>query len=263
MRKPRFIMKKIRTMILLFVSSMAVWSASTVHAATVMQTFDFNSIGINVPDGIGTGVVNVRSVASAIQEITDLSVSLHLSGGAAPGFTGINGDLYAYVQHDSGFAVLLNRPGMDGTNPFGYFDPGGINVVFDDLGVNGDVHHYQDEGIFALSGPLTGTFQPDGRNIDSLFSTPAAVNAAPRVAMLSTFDGLDASGNWTLYVEDMFGDGSQFVLESWSLHITGNDSLTTVPEPKTALPVLIVGVVAGLRRAQRRRPKKEPAEAGS
>ena len=44
--------------------------------------------------------------------------------------------------------------------------------------------------------PLTGTWQPDGRITD-----PDLVDIAdPRTAMLGSFQGLDASGAWTLFV---------------------------------------------------------------
>ena len=218
------------------------------HAAIITQNFSFPGISGSVPDGIGTGLVNVKSISSSVLNITDLTVSVHISGGPSASYNGINGDLYAYVQHSSGFSILINRPGMDGANPFGYFDPGGINAMFNDGASGGDFHSYQVGGVPADGSPVTGVFEPDGRMIDSLFNTPTDVAAEPRTATLSSFNGLDANGSWTLYVEDYFGDGSNFVLESWALSITGDDSMAAVPEPGTMLPLAILLAIGLLRK---------------
>ena len=163
-------MKPLRTLILLATCSLPFTPAS--QAVVVTENFEFLAIGSAVPDGTGTGLVNLQNIASSIVEITDVSVSLHLSGGGLPGFTGINGDLYAYLQHDTGFSVLINRPGMNAANPFGYFDPWGIQVTFNDAGTDGDIHTYQDQGIMGDTGPVTGTFQPDGRILDGVGTAP-------------------------------------------------------------------------------------------
>jgi hypothetical protein len=199
----------------------------------------------------GSGLANLQSVSSSIVNITDLTVSLYIAGGSFPAFTGINGDLYAYVQHSTGFSVLLNRPGMDGGNPLGYFDDGGIRAGFNDAGLNGNAHTYQTvpgPGAPPSGVPVVGVFQPDGRNIDSLTSTAAAVGSAPSTALLSSFNGLDANGGWTLYVEDMFGDGSTFVLNNWSLEITGDNGVAAIPEPRAMLPLALLFAFALLRR---------------
>ena len=125
--------------------------------------------------------------------------------------------------------------------------------MFDDQGSDGDIHYYQDQGIFGVTGPVVGTFEPDARNIDSLFNTPAALGAEPRTAFLSTFNALDASGNWTLYVEDMFGDTSQYILESWSITVTGDDGMAVIPEASTGIPLLVLMLVGSWRFYTRRK----------
>src|SRR5262245_14410658 len=75
-------------------------------------------------------------------------------------------DLYAYLQHDSGFSVLLNQPGRDNSHPGGYGD-NGFSIVLDELAAN-DVHTYRANlgGPFPLTSPLGGTWKPDGRKTD-------------------------------------------------------------------------------------------------
>ena len=76
--------------------------------ADFVQTFitDFQN-GAVIPDGNLTGWSDTRTLSGAPSgPITNVSVTLDLSGGW-------NGDLYAYLVHDSGFAVLLNRVGRE------------------------------------------------------------------------------------------------------------------------------------------------------
>ena len=198
------------------------------RASIVTENFTFPAINQAIPDGTGSGVVDLQTVSSTIVDITDVSVTLNITGGTLPAFTGINGDLYAYVQHGSGLAILLNRPGLDSGNPIGYTDSGGFNATFNDAGVNGDVHFYQappGPGVPGPGIPVSGDFQPDGRLVDPL----VIVGSEPRTATLGVFNSLDASGAWTLFVEDSVADGSPLTLESWDLSITGD----TIPEPGT------------------------------
>lgn len=198
------------------------------RGSIVTENFMFPAINQAIPDGTGSGVVDLQTVSSTIFDITDISVTLNITGGTLPAFTGINGDLYAYVQHGSGLAILLNRPGLDGGNPIGYTDSGGFSATFNDAGVNGDVHFYQappGPGVPGPGIPVSGDFQPDGRFVDPLL----IVGTEPRTATLSVFNGLDASGAWTLFVEDSVGDGSPLTLGSWDLSITGD----AIPEPGT------------------------------
>ena len=73
-------------------------------AQAITITYDFSGLGLALPDGDPTGVANLQNIVTPITSITDISVSLHISGTC-------NGDIYATLQHDSGFAVLLNRIG--------------------------------------------------------------------------------------------------------------------------------------------------------
>src|SRR5262245_1733232 len=88
------------------------------------QEFDFNfyGIGTDIPDQNPFGLTDVRSInAGSDLIITDVDISLTIYG---TGFGGFNGDLFVTLQHDSGFAVLLNRPGARSGTPSGYSDSG-------------------------------------------------------------------------------------------------------------------------------------------
>jgi hypothetical protein len=100
---------------------------------TTNWTSGFASGGV-VADGNLAGWSDTRTLGGIDGLITNLSLSLTLSGGN-------NGDLYAYLVHDTGFSVLLNRVGRDGSNPFGYSNAG-ISLTFSDSAPNGDVHFY-------------------------------------------------------------------------------------------------------------------------
>jgi hypothetical protein len=191
--------------------------------------------GVLVPDGDERGVSRTLEVSAPGLTISDVNLTLTLAGDASAW----NGDLYAWLRHESGgFSVLLNRPGRTATNPDGYADRGLLDVVFDDAAA-GDIHSYQVS--WAGSGPLTGAWQPDARQAD-----PADVtDGSPRTAFLSAFNGGPAGGKWTLFVADLSGGGT-FELESWQLN------LVAVPEPAPTLFLAVVTVLGlGWRCRQR------------
>ena len=179
--------------------------------------FDYEAGAQAIPDDSLSGLSDVHDIGSHFG-IASVSIQLHLSGAASE-----NGDIYAYLQHGSTVAILLNRVGKDTEHPGGYSDAG-FNVTFDDHAANGDIHYYR-ETIFgnanqALGGPLTdttasGSWAPDGRA-----TLPTIVTRDdPRTRTLSGFDGMDAFGEWTLFVADA-ASGHAMVLDGWTLNLT-------------------------------------------
>lgn len=59
-----------------------------------------------------------------------------------------------------------------------------------------DIHNYGGNG----GALVTGTYQPDGREVSPLLS----LDTTPRTAFLSSFTGLDPNGEWVLFVVDIF-----------------------------------------------------------
>jgi len=186
-------------------------------------SFTFDTVNKDIPDGNPVGVSDTQMIVSDITAIGHLDVRLNILGRGSGGF---NGDLYVSLVHDTGFTVLLNRPGRSASDPIGYGDSG-LNVTLDDT-ASGNIHEYrlvlsgtQDT---PLTGPLTGVWAPDGRNVDPDTVTDATVPTTS----LTSFEGLNPNGAWTLYVADLeYGGLSR--LASWSLEIEPQ-GVAPVPE---------------------------------
>jgi subtilisin-like proprotein convertase family protein len=190
--------------------------AGTCGAATISETF---TVGTSVPDNSNIGLADYRTIsAPGMTAIESLSVTLNITGGW-------NGDLYAQLVHDSGFVVLLNRPGRSTGNSDGAGSVGMFITLVDDA--TQDVHT-----DLAAVGMATGTFQPDARTEDPLLVTDTSF----RSAFLSSFTGLDPNGTWALFFADQ-SPGAVSTLDSWTL------AITAIPEPSQAL-LALVGTLA-------------------
>ena len=122
----------------------------------------------------------------------------------------------------------MNRVGMTSGNPDGYPNSGML-VTLTSASTANDIHFYQNfSPAYNGSGQLTGTWQADGR------TSPLDTSRGS----LSSFNGLDPNGTWTLFFADL-SPGDQSTLVSWSLDIT------TVPEP-VPLALAIFAALAAL-----------------
>ena len=180
--------------------------------AQTPETHSFLNLNRAIPDGDSSGLSDMESVSSTIGSLGAVRVKLHIAGE-------FNGDLYVYLRHIHGnttnFCVLLNRVGRTASNPSGYADPG-LDVTFDQIAANGNIHTYQAVTNLPDGAPLTGTWQPDGRNVD-----PANVlDTTPSTTTLSSFSGTPGSGEWTLYLADLATGGTN-QLVSWELELNG------------------------------------------
>ncbi len=169
-----------------------------------------------IPDESHSGALFSRTITgSDIGLITSLKVTLNLNGGW-------NGDLFVYVAHESGFAVLLNRIGRDGMGSGFGSDTFGMTATFDDAGVDGDIH----TASFLPREMVTGVFAPDGRTVGDVS------NNSERTAFLSSFNGLAGDGLWELFVADVSG-GETSQLLSWGVSMEGTS--ISIPEPSSLL----------------------------
>ena len=184
-----------------------------------------SSPGVVIPDGDLNGVVDTLSLSTPITSISDVELNLDISGG-------YDGDFYAYLSHGTGFAVLLNRIGSTASNPYGSSDSG-MDVIFSGSAANGDIHLAS-----PLGGVLTGTWQPDARNV----APTTALDTSPRSAFLSSFQGLNPNGTWTLFIADVspLGVGE---LASLSLEVTGSTGTSVVPDDSSTMLLLVLGVI--------------------
>jgi subtilisin-like proprotein convertase family protein len=200
----RPLMKNIGTLILLML--LGVVTPPLLQAQTT-ETYTFTTNRL-VPDGNPSGLSDTRTLNSAIGNIASVTVHLNMTGN-------FNGDLYGYLRHSSGFTVLLNRSGKTASSAAGYADSG-LNVTFQTGATNGDIHLYENVSTPGAGSPLTGTWQPDGRDVDPTNVT----DVSPRTTSLTNFNGLNAAGQWTLYLADLQSGGTNELTE-WSLTIVG------------------------------------------
>jgi subtilisin-like proprotein convertase family protein len=213
-------------------------AALAVTASAAVVEFDSGPLNQWLPDDSATGFASTISVADS-GIVAGVSVRFELSVPANQ--TGWLGDLYAYLRHDDGFAVLLNRPGRTAVNPFGYGDGQTMNLTFADSALNGDIHGFRAASPLNASGslvsPLLGAWAPDGRAVD-----PAVVlDTTPRTALLGAFAGHSLDGNWTLFVADLSG-GGQHCLDRWALEFEVEPS--AVPEPANTAAAVTIGLLA-------------------
>jgi len=229
-----------RTLLLLLPTALVVTSAY----GQLTENYNF-SPNAAVPDGANTGTFDAQSIASsAITQIGNVNVTLNITGTGSGGSGMFNGDIYATLVHNSVSSVLLNRTGRDNSTPLGYSDQYGFNIQLSDVGGQGDVHVYRTtlfgNNTTTLAGPLAYAWQPDGRSTDP----SSVVTSDPRTALLSSFNGQNANGTWTLFVADLEAGGTA-KLVNWGLQITA------VPEPSqfaVATGALLLGWVVWNRR---------------
>jgi subtilisin-like proprotein convertase family protein len=172
------------------------------------------TVNASIPDNNPSGWVSSQNVNTMpAGTLTGLAVNLELS-------SGWSGDLYAYMVHQSGFAVLLDRVGTPGMT-YGY-GAANLNITLADDGFNGGSYN----GIHGYGGGnSTGTiWNPDNSATTSL---PGS---------LSSFLGTTPNGTWTLFVADLSGGGVTTV-QSWGLQM----DIVAVPETETWVAAALAG----------------------
>jgi hypothetical protein len=185
--------------------------------AQITTTSYTNSTSMSIADGSPVGLTEQFSVSGLGGSITNVQVHLDITGG-------FNGDLYAYLAGPQGqFAVLLNRAGITGSNPYGYGDAG-FNITLD--GSSPNIHGYGSGYSVNGFGQVTGTWGSDGRNIDPQ-SLGSVFDSASTAANLGVFQDTTGNGLWTFFIADLSGGGGTATLNNVIL------TIMTVPEPQT------------------------------
>ncbi len=184
---------------------------------TTNWTGGFPNGGV-IPDNDPSGLAITETIVGWSGSVSDLSVTLNMTGGW-------NGDIYAYLYHGGVMSVLLNRVGTPANDGLGYGDSG-FNVTLTYDAAYPSIHNYQNYTPTIIDGVVQGTWQPDG-------------------AGLGVFNGMDASGTWTLFLADL-NPGGVTTVNNWGLQVE------TTPEP-SVLALSAVCAVAGLLYHRRRR----------
>jgi hypothetical protein len=214
--------------------------------ATAALLYQWNGPAQPIPDNNPSGLAfgfTLPGLTPSMTAISDVSVSFNVSGGW-------NGDLYAYLSHGSGMAVLLNRVGVGATTPGasanGYGDAG-FNLTLSSAGA-ANVHFYQNYSPTFSNGQLTGTWQPDGRGIAP--DSPDVSFDAPGTADFNTFLNQDPHGDWTLFFADVSTLGTA-TLNGFSVGVVA------VPEPVNMALGLLALLSLGVQvcRVARRSPR--------
>ena len=207
----------------LILLAMLIAAPTTRLGATAPGTLSTTWTGSQtIPDNNASGVAfTFNLLAPGPLVVTNVVVDLTIAGGW-------NGDLYAYLSHGSGFSVLLNRLNRTSSNPDGS-GVSGLNVELSDSYLT-DLHN-------APNSPLTGNFAPDARNVNP-FNT---LDTDARSAFLSSFNGLDPNGGWTLFFADL-SPAATSSIQSWTVNVGA-----TVPEPGSAT-LLGLALAAGVAR---------------
>jgi subtilisin-like proprotein convertase family protein len=214
-------------------------------AQTPVTNSYFQNVSSIVLDDNPNGVLSTINVSGLLGTVSDVSVSLNITGG-------YNGDLYAYLVDPTGnFAVLLNRVGVGGSDWFGYGDTG-FDVMYTTTATD-NIHFYQNIPGYNLngSGQLTGTWAADGRHIDpnTQVSPPWVFDTASTTNTINLFLGNSPNGDWTLFVADMSGS-FQSTWINWEL------DMITVPEPASIQFLTAFGGLAAAGAWWRRRRTK-------
>lgn len=216
---------------------------------TVLFQLGETGLTFDIPDNDGSGIA--RSITgSGLPTTTPFSLLVSLTI-ESTGVGAYNGDYYAYLLHSTpggavtATTILLNRVGRDSLNLSGYGDSG-LSITLRDSATT-DVHLYQALTGPAPAEPVTGTYQPDARDVDPL----TVLDTSSRTSFLAPLEALDPNGEWTFFIADMeFGGTGR--LTSWQV-------IAVVPEATTVIAGTLVLGMTLLVAVRRTRNDRESA----
>ena len=142
------------------------------------------------------------TVSGVTGTITDVNVTLSGFSHTFPADVGV------LLVGPTGANVVL----MDG--PGGSIDASNLTFTFDDGAASS-----LPCGDATL---VSGTYQPNTCFPSDVFPAPAPPN--PYGSLLSGFNGTDANGTWSLFVEDFASEDTGSISGGWSLDITAGET---------------------------------------
>lgn len=204
----------------------ALLATGTASAALVTETYTPTIATTAIADNQPVLTSFLQSITgSTILQLSAVEISFELRGTTTD--AGWASDIFASLLKSpvgvaptvsDPSAVLLNQVGVGSGNPLG-FGYDGWNITLKDSAAT-DIH-----GHSFVTGVLTGTFQPDGR-VGNATLDPA------RTALLNAFNGGSGNGDWRFNLGDLAAGGTM-QLVGWSLTLTGEDTVSAVPEAST------------------------------
>jgi subtilisin-like proprotein convertase family protein len=186
-------------------SAFALVAGTTMALSTVAfgQVFSQSpALAINDDPTVST----VLAVAGGPVSISDLNVVFQVTHT-------FDGDLDVVLQGPTGFICLTTDNGGAGLDY--------ITTRFDDAAAT---------AVTAGAAPFNDNFRPEGA-LNGWIGVPATFTGT-NFTSLSGFNGSDANGNWTLYIDDDAG-GDVGTLTYWSLEFNGSVD-SNGPAPITA-----------------------------
>lgn len=207
---------KVKSMLVAAAAAIAVGAVSLANAAVI--TIASSNVPKSIPDNQPAGITSTLNF-SGIGNITDVNLIL-----GSVVHTSVP-DLHIELWSPSGLHVTLIKAFTENGILVGLGTPDNFtNTVLDDQAPTNLRNGAQ---------PYTGSF-----NVDH-----ASVGAAP----LSAFNGLNATGIWTLFISDL-ATADVGTLQAWSLQITGNATAVAEPVSMALLGVGLLGLAAVRRR---------------
>ncbi len=195
---------------------------------TSAQTFS-NTNAFTIRDNTSASLypsnVNVAGVTGTVSKVT---VTL----------TGIShsypDDIGVLLVSPTGVKVRLwsDAGGGDGGSGGGIIN--NVNVTFDDSAAK-----FLPDGLTGDPAITTGSYKPTMGTSGSAqgpahpANFPAPAPASPYALTLSSFNGVNPNGNWSLYVDDDAEGDSGMISGGWSLTITTGGTTTTPPTRAT------------------------------
>ena len=163
------------------------------NAVSITERYCSTDVPLAVPPSgtSGTTFSDLNVLPSNLEAITNVTVSMFITHT-------FDGDLHISLDSPIDTNVVLSANNGGSGDDYGSGCGPGVNVsdgmnpnsVFDDLAAT---------PITSGAPPFVGTWQPQG--------------------MLSDFDGEDATGTWTLIINDVF-NGDDGILHCWCMDIT-------------------------------------------